>query len=81
MVAELGKLLENSLKPFDQQVSARARRRSFFEQFHIGNKKPGIVGVANCPDPLNSFDEHLDVPVRQLDALNNVGDSSHRIDI
>ena len=81
VVAELGKLLENSLKPFDQQVGARARRGSFFEQFHVRNKKPGIVGVADCPDPLDAFDQHLDVAVGQLDALNDVGDSADRVDI
>ncbi len=33
------------------------------------------------PGPFDPFDEHLDVAVGQLQALDDVGDAAHRVDV
>ena len=81
VMAELRKLFEYGLQPLDQQACAGAGSGGFIQQFHVGDEKSGVVGIADRPDALNSFNENLDVAVGKLDALDNIGNGADRIDI
>src|SRR5205809_372334 len=81
VVAELGELLEYRLEPLDQEVGFGAGARCLLHQLHIRHKEAGFRTVTQGLPALYPFHQHLDVAVVQLDALDDVGDGAHFVDV
>ncbi len=78
---QLDVLLKEGSDALHQLLDLRSDLELDLHRAHGGDKE--AVGVVHLDGacPLQAFDQNLDVAVRHLDALHDVADGAHRIDI